>query len=77
MGVLKKEMLESLEQEVLTQYYEGIGKKNVLDMTMRELLDITQHREVTVGVDTVIRRARKESAREVLAEHEAMSEGTE
>jgi hypothetical protein len=77
MGILKQAMIDSLEQEVLTQYYEGLGKEKVLDMTMREFLDITQHRDVTVGSETVIRRAREESAQEVLAEFKDMAEGTE
>ena len=64
MGILKQAMIDSLEQEVLTQYCEELGKEKVLDMTMREILDITQHRDVTVGLETVIRRAHKELAQE-------------
>jgi len=76
MGAVKKLMMEIAEQDDLIQYYEGLGKEKALDMTMREFLEITQYRDVTVSTEAVLRRIRKESAREVLAEFKDKLEGT-
>ena len=78
MGAAKQVMMEIMEQDLLIEFYEGRGYEKALDMTLRDLLDVTHYKDATVSMEAVLRRIRKESAREIIAEFEdKMGKGKE
>jgi len=70
MSAAKQVIKEILEQDQLIEFYEGRGYEKALDMTLRDLLDVTHYKDATVSLEAVLRRIRKESAREIIAEFE-------